>query len=228
MCGALEQVGAKARLFEADQSPYDEAVGICHLIVVHVRPENTACRWLARDAPGLPALPLIFFGSAEDLLSLNPQVRTRARSLLIDGCLPEEVLMRLRLAVTQTPSPVSRVAGAAEGEMVVACGDAAWRALIESQMKEYGLRCRIASNGPDTILSLRHPHPSVAVVDVNLDGFEALAAIRAEAMPVRTIFITFPSSEDEILRGFSLGAEDYLTQPFSPVELIVRIKRLLG
>jgi len=228
MCGALEQVGAKARLFEADQSPYAEAVSICHLVVVHVRPENMISRWLAREAPGLPALPTIFFGAAEDLLSLSPQAHARARGLLIDGCLAEEVLMRFRLAVTQAPPTSTRMAAADAGELVVAYADAASHGQFASKMKEYGLRARLVANGPETIVMLRHLHPPAAVVDVNLDGFEALAAIRAEAMPVRTIFITSQSLEDEILRGFSLGAEDYLVQPFSPMELIARLKRLLG
>ena len=228
MCAALEQVGAKARLFEANQSPYAEAVGICHLVVVHVRPENATCRWLARDAPGLPALPTIFFGAPDRLLALNSQVQARASGLLMEGCLPEEALMRLRLAITQTPSTLGPVPAADARELVIAYGDTASRPLLEAKMKEYGLRCRVAANGPETILLLRHLQPPAAVVDVSLDGFEALAAIRAEAMPVRTVFVTSLSHEDEILRGFSLGAEDYLVQPFSPIELIARLKRLLG
>jgi DNA-binding response OmpR family regulator len=136
--------------------------------------------------------------------------------------------MRLRLAVTQTPSTLSPVAAADAGELVIAYGDEATRPLLEAKMKEYGLRCRVSANGPETILLLRHLRPPAAVVDVSLDGFEALAAIRAEAMPVRTVFVTSQSLEDEILRGFSLGAEDYLVQPFSPLELIARLKRLLG
>jgi CheY-like chemotaxis protein/HPt (histidine-containing phosphotransfer) domain-containing protein len=228
MCGALEQVGAKARLFEADQSPYAEAVGGCHVVVVHVRPENTLCRWLSKDAPALPALPTIFFGSAEHLLALNSQVEARASGLVMEGCLPEEALMRLRLAVTQTPSTLSPVAATDAGELVIAYGDGASPALLEAKMKEYGLRCRVATNGPETILLLRHLQPPAAVVDVSMDGFEALAAIRAEAMPVRTVFVTSQTQEDELLRGFSLGAEDYLVQPFSPMELIARLKRLLG
>jgi DNA-binding response OmpR family regulator len=75
---------------------------------------------------------------------------------------------------------------------------------------------------------VRHLQPPVAVVDVDMDGFKALAAIRAESMPVRTMFLTFKQHEEEILRGFSLGAEDYLVQPFSPVELAARLKRLLS
>jgi CheY-like chemotaxis protein len=228
MCTALEQVGAKARLFEADQSPYADAVAICHVVLVHVRPDNMVCRWLARDAPGLPALPTIFFGAPEDLLSLNSKVQARASGLLMDSCLQEEALMRLRLAITQAPSTVARVAAASAGELVIAYGDAASRPALQAKMEEYGLRCRLAANGPETIVLLRHLQPPVAMVDVDLDGFEALAAIRAEGMPVRTLFAASQSHENEILRGFSLGAEDYLIQPFSPLELVARLKRLLG
>jgi len=227
ICGALEKAGARARLFEPTQSPYGEAVGLCHLIVVHVRPENMISRWLAKEAPGLPALPTLFFGSPEDLLALAPQARARANGLLVDGCLPEEALMRMRLAVTQARSAASNIA-AQPGDLVIAYGDTAAHPLIEAKMKEYGLRCRLASNGPEAILLLHSVQPAVAAVDVNLDGFEALAAIRSEVVPVRTIFITSQNQEDEVLRAFSLGAEDFVVQPFSPLELIARIKKLLG
>jgi DNA-binding response OmpR family regulator len=228
MCGALEKVGARARLFEVDQSPYAEAVGICHLAAVHVRPDSLACGWLIADAPSLPALPTVFFGAPEDLLALDSRVLRRASGLLMDGCLPEEALMRLRLAITQTPSTLPRIAAAEAGELVIANSDESSHALLEAKMAEHGLRCHLAANGPETIILLRHLRPPVAVVDVNLDGFEALAAIRAEAMPVRTIFISSQNHEDEILRGFSLGAEDYVAQPFSSLELVARLKRLLG
>jgi len=55
-----------------------------------------------------------------------------------------------------------------------------------------------------------------------------LAAIRTESIPVRTILLTSQQQEREILLGFSLGAEDYLVQPFSAGELVVRLKRLLA
>jgi CheY-like chemotaxis protein len=228
MCTALERVGARARLFGADQSPYAEAVGICHLIVLHVRPENLICRWLSKDATGLPAIPTLFFGTPENLLSVAPQAHERANGLLVDGCLPEEALMRLRLAITE-PRPASMSTAAAPADnVVIAYGDTASHALIETKLKQYGLQFRLASSGPDAILLLRNVQAPVAVVDVNLDGLEALAAIRSEAMPVRTLFIAFQTQEEEILRGFSLGAEDYLVQPFSPLELIARVKKLLG
>lgn len=228
VCGALEQAGAKARLFEANQTPYAEAVSICHLVIVHIRPENIYCRWLAGDAPGLPALPTLFLGAPEHVLSLRPKVLARASGLLLEGCLRDETLMRLRLALTQTGPGRERPPAGKTGELVVACGDPSLRILIERAVEGHGLKCRVAANGPETILLLRALHPPVAMVDVSLDGFEALAAIRAEDLPVRAIFATSHVHEDAILRGFSLGGEDYLVQPFSPLELVVRLKRLVA
>jgi DNA-binding response OmpR family regulator len=228
MCGALEQVGARARLFDADQSPYDEAVGSCHLIVVHARPENITCRWIAKEAPSLPGLPTLFFGSAENLISFSAQAHERANGLLVDGCMLDEVMMRMRLAVTQGRAAPGGTVAAEGVDVVIAYGDTAMHPAIEARVREYGLTCRMASSSTEAILLLHTGRPRAAVVDVHLDAFEALAAIRAEAMPMRTILIAPQAQEDDILRGFSLGAEDYLVQPFSPLELVARLKWLLG
>jgi DNA-binding response OmpR family regulator len=77
---------------------------------------------------------------------------------------------------------------------------------------------------------LREYRPHAAVLDVNMpgmDGFEVLTAIRREAIPVRVILLTARHTESDILRGFSLGADDYMIKPFNPMELVARLKRLL-
>ena len=69
------------------------------------------------------------------------------------------------------------------------------------------------------------------VLDVNMpgmDGYEVLAAIRAENLPVRVLLLTARQQEGDIIRGFTLGADDYMVKPFSPTELVARLKRLLG
>jgi CheY-like chemotaxis protein len=226
MCNALELVGARARLFESDQSAYSEAVGICQLVVVHVRPDKPDCRWVAPEAPGLPVLPTVFLGAPENLAALSPAVQARAHALLTEGCLPEETLLRLRLAISHGAQP--RPPQRAGGDLVIADSDATSRGLVRTKLEEHGLRCLLATNGPDTLLLLREVQPAAAVLDVNMDGFEVLAAIRAESMPIRTILLTTQPQENEILRAFTLGAEDYLIQPFSAMELVARLKRLTG
>ena len=73
--------------------------------------------------------------------------------------------------------------------------------------------------------------PQVAVLDVNMpgmDGFEVLAAIRAEGIPSRVVLLTARQQETDVIRGFTLGADDYVVKPFSPMELVARLKRLLS
>jgi DNA-binding response OmpR family regulator len=226
MCGALEEVGARARLFDAHQSPADEAVSRCHVAVVHALPQNQS-PWLEGDVSALPPLPILFFGSPGDLLALNPPVQARADGFVLEGCLEEEVLMRLRLAIAQ-PTSANRGIAAGTRELVIAYADASLRPLIEAWLKEHGLPFRVAANGPEAILLLHNVQPAAAIIDLSMDGFEVLAAIRTAALPVRALFIASQSQEEEILRGFSLGAEDYLVQPFSPMELVARAKRLLS
>jgi len=74
-------------------------------------------------------------------------------------------------------------------------------------------------------------HPQAAVLDVNMpgmDGYEVLAAIRQEQHQIRVLMLTARQQENDILRGFTLGADDYVIKPFSPIELTARLKRLLG
>ena len=60
-----------------------------------------------------------------------------------------------------------------------------------------------------------------------MDGYEVLAAMRAEKLPVRVILLTARQQESDIIRGFALGADDYVVKPFSPMELVARLKRLI-
>jgi len=59
------------------------------------------------------------------------------------------------------------------------------------------------------------------------DGYEVLSAVRAANLPVAVILLTARQREGDILRGFQLGADDYLVKPFNPLELMARMKRLL-
>ena len=92
------------------------------------------------------------------------------------------------------------------------------------------MTCLVVSNGEDAVRMIRDEQPRVAVLDVNMpgkDGFEVLEAIRAENLPVSVVLLTSRHQEQDVVRGFKLGADDYMTKPFNPVELVARLRRLL-
>ncbi len=78
----------------------------------------------------------------------------------------------------------------------------------------------------------RHPPPDLVLLDVMLpytDGFELLANMRASPgwKEVPVIVLTSRTHEEDAVRALGLGADDYLTKPFSPAELIARMRRRL-
>jgi two-component system cell cycle response regulator DivK len=248
LCGALARVGAKPRLFEADYPPQAQAVCECNVVLIHVRPETMDTEWLAPDFVPPPGLPVVFIGTRERLFALNPAVQARAREFLIDGWQPEEALMRLSFALSRTagaeppaaaaaaasqsaaPVTAPRRAVAGPPEVLVADDDIAVRTVVCSALQSFGMHCLMAASGLEALEAVRLHRPHAAVLDVNMpgmDGFEVLATIRAENIPVRVILLTARQQDHDVLRGFSLGADDYVVKPFNPMELVARLKRLL-
>ncbi len=86
-----------------------------------------------------------------------------------------------------------------------------------------------ASNGVEALEQLREHLPDLVVLDVmmpEMDGFETLRHIR-EVSTVPVIMLTVRQTEQDKIRGLDLGADDYLAKPFSPRELLSRIRALL-
>ncbi len=86
-----------------------------------------------------------------------------------------------------------------------------------------------AENGLAALQRVRDDMPDLVLLDVmmpDLDGFETLARIR-EMSSVPVIMLTVKGDEDDRIRGLDLGADDYITKPFSPRELVSRIRAVL-
>ncbi len=86
-----------------------------------------------------------------------------------------------------------------------------------------------AQDGVEALEKFRSARPDVVLLDImlpRLDGWSVLEAIRAQSR-VPVIFLTARDSTDDIIKGLSLGGDDYLTKPFEPRELEARIQAVL-
>ena len=251
LCGALQRAGAKPRMFASEAARDAEAVGECHVVMVHVRPDTLGTHWLHPLTAAKLKRPLILIGMRDQILELDHTVPGRACEFLIDGWQPEEALMRIGYALRRTVAvaapAAAPAAGAAEtrrpagglqvapqvnpdSEVLIADDDMTVRMIVRSAIQGAGIKCRMACNGTEALQMARDCRPPSAVLDVNmpgLDGYEVLSAIRNEALPTRVILLTARQQEADITRGFNLGADDYIVKPFNPNELLARLKRYL-
>jgi two-component system cell cycle response regulator DivK len=245
LTAALERVGAKPRVFDAAQKPSPEAMAATNLVVVHVRPGTFGSYWLHPLTVADLKQPLVLIGVRDHLLDLEPIVLTRASELVIDGWQPEEALMRFGHALSRAAGrvqctlsegskpnfgvPMQREVNR-ETEVLLADDDLTVRMVTRTLMQNAGIKCRMACDGTEALQAIRDCRPTAAIIDVNMpgmDGYEVLAAVRSEMLPVRIILLTARQQESDITRGFTLGADDYVVKPFNPPELLARVKRYL-
>jgi len=100
---------------------------------------------------------------------------------------------------------------------------------IRLNLEHDGFHVIEAYNGTQAINKIRSNLPDLVLLDImmpDLDGFEVLKIIRnISSVPV--IMLTAKGEEDDRVRGLELGADDYITKPFSPRELVSRVKAVL-
>jgi DNA-binding response OmpR family regulator len=100
---------------------------------------------------------------------------------------------------------------------------------IRLNLEHDGFQVVEAYNGTQAINKVRSGLPDLVLLDVmmpDLDGFEVLKIIR-EVTAVPVIMLTAKGEEDDRVRGLELGADDYITKPFSPRELVSRVRAVL-
>jgi DNA-binding response OmpR family regulator len=100
---------------------------------------------------------------------------------------------------------------------------------IRLNLEHDGFRVIEAYNGTQAINKVRSSLPDLILLDVmmpDVDGFEVLRIIR-EVSSVPVIMLTAKGEEDDRVRGLELGADDYITKPFSPRELASRVRAVL-
>jgi DNA-binding response OmpR family regulator len=105
--------------------------------------------------------------------------------------------------------------------------------LLEFNLKQAGYVVSTAGDGADALKRARSQTPDMIVLDVMLpemDGFEICKSLRLDSATAKIpiIMLTAKAAEIDRVLGLELGADDYLTKPFSPRELLLRIKKILG
>src|SRR3954465_8311884 len=102
-------------------------------------------------------------------------------------------------------------------------------ALIAFTLSQAGYLVIRAADGTSAIRSFESESPDLAVLDINMpgaSGFQVCEAIRAKSN-VPVMMLTVRNEEEDLVKAIELGADDYLTKPFSPRTLLARIKALL-
>ncbi|HEY9157053.1 MAG TPA: response regulator transcription factor [Candidatus Binatus sp.] len=179
--------------------------------------------------------PAVIIGTYEEVAARFAAVADLNRDFMTRPCQPEELLLRaFRILRFVESAAVAIQSSARNGarRIVLADDDATTVVMISTILKHFNFECDIARDGEQAFDIARKKKPDLVLLDVampNMDGFEALTALRSDSatrsMPV--ILVSAHRDEAEVVKGFSLGADDYITKPFNSGELMARISRVL-
>ena len=102
--------------------------------------------------------------------------------------------------------------------------------VVRSYLEKAGYQVVTATNGREALFVARHERPALVVLDLQMpemDGLEFTRRLRAEQPDVAIIMLTARVEEMDRVLGLELGADDYVTKPFSPRELVARVRAVL-
>jgi len=125
-----------------------------------------------------------------------------------------------------TPTPAAR---AGTRTVLVIEDEATIATAVAARLRSEGFLVEIAADGITGVEACQRLHPDLVVLDLmlpGLDGLEVCRRIQRER-PVPVLMLTARDSENDLLVGLAVGADDYLTKPFSARELVARVHALL-
>lgn len=102
--------------------------------------------------------------------------------------------------------------------------------LLSTSLRFQGFEVAIAVNGFGALSKASSFEPDLILLDVmmpDIDGIEVCRRLRAAGNPVPVIFLTARDTKADLLSGFAIGGDDYITKPFSLEEVVVRIRAVL-
>ncbi|PZP65070.1 MAG: two-component system response regulator [Azospira oryzae] len=104
---------------------------------------------------------------------------------------------------------------------------------LEFLMERQGYQIRVANDGEEVLRAVHEFRPDLILLDVMLpgkSGFEVCQRLREDPawQKLKVVMLTAKGRDTEVAKGLALGADAYITKPFSTKELIAQVKRLLG
>ena len=102
--------------------------------------------------------------------------------------------------------------------------------LARLYLEREGFRIQSVNDGEAALDAVAREHPALVVLDLmlpKLDGFEVCRRLRASQDPTAILMLTARDEDIDKILGLELGADDYLTKPFNPRELVARVKAIL-
>ncbi|MFG3043055.1 response regulator transcription factor [Streptomyces sp. NPDC048330] len=121
----------------------------------------------------------------------------------------------------RTPPPATRI--------LVVDDDPTVAEVVTGYLDRAGFAVEHAADGPDALLRAGERRPDLVVLDLMLPGLDGLEVCRRlrETGPVPVIMLTARGDEEDRITGLEVGADDYVTKPFSPRELVLRVESVL-
>lgn len=117
------------------------------------------------------------------------------------------------------------------GDILVVDDEASVVEVVSLYLKREGFQVRVARDGRQALEAVRKQLPALVVLDLMLpevDGLSILRELRGDtAVNIPVIMLTARQQETDRIYGLELGADDYVTKPFSPAELVSRVKAVL-
>jgi len=176
-----------------------------------------------REDPETKAIPMIYItGAAPPPAQVPPHVELIAR-----GAPPAALLALARRTID-----AARARGAETPMLLVVDDDADIQRLLALRLQRDGYRVVCAGTGAEALMAAQKQLFNLIILDLllpDIDGFSVLGALRARQATAMTpiILLSARDSATEKVRGLQIGADDYVTKPFSPVELQARIRAAL-
>ena len=189
------------------------------------------------DLLAISRKPCVIIGERDEVLSHAFSLAGAEHEFIIRPWTREDFYLRAFMVSGNAPHVVADQPGRSatartQPTIIVADDDRTTIMMVQSILRTWKINCLVAHNGKDALEQTKKIRPDVLLLDVSMpdmDGFQVLAALRADpgtrAIPI--VMLTAAQSESEIVRGFDLGADDYITKPFRAHEMLARLKRLV-